>query len=132
MHRGHRADLSPINQLTERILACAFNVHSALGPGLLESAYEACLACELEDVGLSIERQKDMPLKYKDIRLETGYRLDLWVEGQVIVEVKSVQAFEDVHLAQIMTYLRLTKCKIGLLLNFNVASLKNGIKRVIL
>lgn len=73
-----------------------------------------------------------MPLKYKDIKLETGYRLDLWVEGQVIVEVKSVQAFEDVHLAQIMTYLRLTKCKIGLLLNFNVASLKNGIKRVIL
>ena len=119
-------------ELTEQILRAAFTVHSALGPGLLESSYKACLTYELLKSGLYVETEKPMPLIYQEIKLDIGYRLDLLVERKVVVEVKVAEAFTDVHLAQVLTYLRLSKCKIGLLLNFKVASLKNGIKRVVL
>jgi len=119
-----------INQLTEQILKCAYSVHSALGPGLLESAYEACLYFELQQTGLMVERQKSLPLVYKEVKLDAGYRMDLLVEGRVVIEIKSIEAFTDVHIAQVITYLKLSGCKIGLLLNFNVSSLKNGIKRL--
>ena len=119
-----------INQLTEQILKCAFTVHSSLGPGLLESAYEACLYYELKQAGLKVERQKLLPLVYKEVSLDAGYRMDLLVEDRVVIEIKSIEAFTDVHIAQVLTYLKLSGCKIGLLLNFNVSSLKNGIKRL--
>lgn len=118
--------------ITERVLKCAFKVHSALGPGLLESSYRECLAYEMNDDGLFVEIEKPMPLIYRDIKLDIGYRLDLFVERKVVVEIKVVEAFNDVHLAQILTYLKLSKSKVGLLLNFHTTSLKNGIKRVIL
>jgi len=121
-----------INEITEKVLFCAYRVHSELGPGLLEKAYEDCLRYELTLQGIQVEAQKILPLKYRDVLIETGYRLDLLVEGKVIVEIKAIDAFKDVHLAQVLTYLRLTECKIGLLLNFNVKSLKQGIKRVAL
>ncbi|MEO8147986.1 MAG: GxxExxY protein [Bacteroidia bacterium] len=117
------------NQITEQILKCAFAVHSGLGPGLLESAYEACLFYELQQAGLFVERQKNLPLKYKDVRLDAGYRIDLMVENKIIIEMKAVEGFDDIHFAQVITYLKLSGCKIGLLLNFNVKSLKHGIKR---
>jgi len=119
-------------ELTEQILKAAFTVHSALGPGLLESSYKECLAYELMKSGLYVEREKPMPLIYQEVKLDIGYRLDLLVERKVVVEIKVAEAFTDVHLAQVLTYLRLSNCKIGLLLNFKVASLKNGIKRVVL
>ncbi|MBL7966496.1 MAG: GxxExxY protein [Prolixibacteraceae bacterium] len=119
-----------INRLTELILKCAYSVHSALGPGLLESAYEECLYYELKQSGLKVEKQKSLPLVYKEVKLDAGYRMDLLVENNVVVEIKSIEAFTDVHIAQVLTYLKLSGCKIGLLLNFNVASLKNGIKRL--
>ncbi len=120
-----------INKLTEQILKCAYKVHSELGPGLLESAYEECLFYELKQIGLNVEKQKALPLIYYDVKLDAGYRLDLLVENKVVVEIKAIDAFTDVHIAQVLTYLKLSKSKIGLLLNFNVASLKNGIKRLI-
>lgn len=119
-------------ELTEQILKAAFTVHSALGPGLLESSYKECLAYELMKSDLYVEREKPMPLIYQEVKLDIGYRLDLLVERKVVVEIKVAEAFTDVHLAQVLTYLRLSNCKIGLLLNFKVASLKNGIKRVVL
>jgi GxxExxY protein len=119
-----------INQITELILRCAYSVHSALGPGFLESAYEECLYYELTQAGLSVEKQKSLPLVYKEVKLDAGYRIDLLVEKRVVIEMKSIEAFTDVHIAQVLTYLKLSGCKIGLLLNFNVASLKNGIKRL--
>jgi GxxExxY protein len=121
-----------INKLTERILACAYYaVHTALGPGLLESAYEECLFYELKLAGLKVEKQKPLPLIYKEIRLDVGYRIDLLVEGKVIIENKVVEEFMDIHMAQVLTYPKLLGCMIGLLINFNVKSLKNGIKRLI-
>ncbi|MGD9931670.1 MAG: GxxExxY protein [Mangrovibacterium sp.] len=114
------------------ILDCAFQVHTSLGPGLLENAYEECLMYELIQSGLKVERQKPLPLIYKEVKLDTGYRVDLLVENSIIIELKSVEDLTDVHLAQILTYLRLSKCKLGLLVNFNVKYLKTGIKRVIL
>ena len=119
------------NQISEIIIGCAIEVHRNLGPGLLESAYEECLYFEIGCQGLWIEKQKPLPLIYKDIRMEIGYRLDLIVENKVIVEVKSVETLNDIHLAQILTYLKITDCKLGLLLNFNVLRMKEGIKRVI-
>ena len=121
-----------INKLTSKILECAFTVHTELGPGLLENAYEECLFYELKEAGLKVERQKALPLVYKEIKLDAGYRIDLLEENKVIVELKSVEALNDVHIAQVLTYLKLSKCEIGLLMNFNVKSLKNGIKRLIL
>ena len=121
-----------INQLTSKILECAYTVHTVLGPGLLESSYEECLFYELRQKGLKVEKQKALPLVYKEVKLDAGYRVDLIVEDKVIIELKSVEAINDVHIAQVLTYLKLSKCKIGLLINFNVKSLKNGIKRLIM
>lgn len=120
-----------INQLTKQILKCAFKVHTELWPGLLESAYEECLYFELKQTGLQVEKQKTLPLIYFDIKLYAGYRVDLLVENRVVIEIKAVEAFNDVHTAQVLTYLKLSKCKIGLLINFNVTSLKSGIKRLV-
>jgi GxxExxY protein len=118
------------NQITEIVIGCAITVHSALGPGLLESAYEACLMHELGLKEIQFTGQKALPLIYKDVKLECGYRADFLVENKVIVEVKSVDALHDIHLAQVITYLKLSNCSIGLLLNFNVLKMKDGIKRV--
>ena len=120
-----------INDLTSKILECSFSVHTALGPGLLENAYEECLYYELKQAGLKVEKQKALPLVYKEVKLDAGYRIDLLVENRVVVELKSVEALNDVHIAQVLTYLKLSECKIGLLMNFNVKSLKHGIKRLI-
>ena len=119
-------------ELTDSILKCAYRVHSVLGPGLLESAYEECLFYELGTIGLSVYRQKPMPVIYKEMELEIGYRIDLFVEDKVILEIKSVEALIPVHFAQLMTYLKLSDCRIGFLINFNVKSLKEGIKRIII
>ncbi|OIP84767.1 MAG: GxxExxY protein [Porphyromonadaceae bacterium CG2_30_38_12] len=121
-----------IDQITHEIIDSAYKVHTALGPGLLESAYRTCLAYELRKKGLKVEEEKPLPLIYEEINLECGYRLDILVENKVIVELKTVSEFNDVHLAQILTYLRFSEKHVGLLLNFYVKSLKNGIKRVVL
>lgn len=118
--------------LDYQIVGCALEVHKALGPGLLESAYKECLAYKLTQFGLFVEKEKPMPLVFETVKLECGYRLDLLVENQIVVELKAVEALNDVHLAQILTYMRLGNFKLGLLINFNVAKLKDGIKRVIL
>jgi len=118
-----------INEITEKIIGCAIEVHRNLGPGLLESAYEQCLAYELKNIGLSIERQKAIPVIYKEIKLDCGYRIDLLVENSVIIELKSVDTLNPVHEAQILTYLKFADKHIGLLINFNVKLLKNGLKR---
>ena len=120
------------NEISEKIIGCAIEVHKALGPGLLESAYEDCLVYELLRKGLHLERQKPIPLIYKNIRLDCGYRLDLLVENRVVVELKSIETFAPVHEAQILTYMRFSKMKTGLLINFNVTVLKNGLKRYVL
>jgi GxxExxY protein len=119
-------------ELTGSILNCAYKVHSALGPGLLESAYEECLHYELHKAGLEVTKQKPMPLIYEEKKLDLGYRIDLFVENTIIIEIKSVDTLNPVHLAQLMTYLKLSYCRIGFLINFNVVSLKDGIKRVII
>ncbi len=119
------------NQLTSEIIGIAINIHRALGPGLLESAYEECLASELKNAGLKIERQKPVPVYYKDIKLKCGYRIDLLVEDMVVIELKSVDLLSPIHNAQMLTYLKFSNKKIGLLINFNVTLLKNGIKRFI-
>jgi GxxExxY protein len=118
--------------LTQEILNSAFKVHSALGPGLLESAYQACLAYEWRQKGLAVEVEKPLPLIYEEVKSEVGYRIDVLVENRVVVELKTVEVFTDVHTAQILTYMQLSKCKVGLLLNFYTKSLKNGIKRLVL
>ncbi len=105
-------------------------VHKSLGPGLLESAYQECLDYELRKTTLKIERQKPLPLVYEEVKLDCGYRLDFMVNRKVIIEIKSIEALNDIHLAQILTYLRLSECKVGLLINFNVIKLTNGLKRV--
>ena len=120
------------NEITERIIGAAIEVHRALGPGLLESAYEECLCRDLTLSGISFERQRPLAVEYKGIRLECGYRLDLLVEKTVVVEVKAISVIEPIHEAQLLTYLRLGGWKVGLLINFNVPVLKNGIRRRIL
>ncbi len=119
------------NQLSNTVIGYALRVHSRLGPGLLESSYEACLRYELKKSGLYVENQKALPLIYDDVKLECGYRVDILVEHKLIIEVKAVEAFNDLHLAQVVTYLRLSDCRLGLLLNFNVPRLKDGIRRVV-
>lgn len=119
-------------ELTKRIINSAFKVHTALGPGLLESAYKTCLHYELNKSGLNALAEVPMPLVYEDIRMECGYRVDIIVENKVVIEVKAVDALNDVHTAQVLTYLRLSGCKIGLLMNFHVQHLRNGIKRLML
>ena len=118
-----------INQITERIIGCAIEVHRFLGPGLLESAYEECLAFELQTSGLIIERQKAVPVIYKEIKLDCGYRIDILVENIVVLELKTIDEFNPVHEAQILTYLKFSEKKIGLLINFNVTLLKDGLRR---
>jgi GxxExxY protein len=121
-----------LNQVTEQIIGGAIEVHKALGPGLLESAYEDCLCRELVVRGIPFERQRPLPVEYKGTRLACGYRLDLLVAGAVVVEVKAVSCIEPVHEAQLLTYLKLGGWKVGLLINFNVPVLKDGIRRRIL
>ncbi|MBE0542355.1 MAG: GxxExxY protein [Verrucomicrobia bacterium] len=119
------------NELSKIIIGCAMKVHSRLGPGLLESAYEACLAYELSKAGLRFERQKPMPLIYDEVKLDVGYRLDLIVESLVVIDPKSVEALTPIFTAQMLTYLKLSGCKLGLIINFNVEHLRDGIKRVV-
>lgn len=119
-----------IDDLTGKVISAAIEVHKALGPGLLESAYEGCLCREFDLRGMNYERQKDLPLEYKGIKLNCGYRLDIVVAGQLILELKACDAIEPIHEAQLLTYLKLTGLKIGLLINFNVPVLKMGIRRI--
>ena len=119
------------NSIREKIIGAAIEVHRALGPGLLESAYEECLCYELEQAGLFIERQVPLPVVYKEVLLDCGYRLDVIVENSVIVELKTVEALKPIHEAQLLTYLKMTNKQIGLLINFNVPALKDGIKRIV-
>jgi GxxExxY protein len=121
-----------INQITEQVIGAAIAVHRALGPGLLESAYQECLCQELSLRGIPFERQLPLPLEYRGIRLECGYRLDILVAGCVVVEVKSIEAIAPLHEAQLLTYLRLGGWTVGLLMNFNVVVLKDGIRRRVL
>lgn len=124
--------MEDINQLTQLILNYSFKVHSLLGPGLLESSYKECLFYELNRNGIYTEKEKAMPLYYEEIKMDIGYRVDLLVENKVILEIKCATCFTDVHTAQLLTYLKLSKCKVGLLLNFKTVSLKHGIKRIVL
>ena len=119
------------NELSRIIVDCAYKVHKTLGPGLLESSYEECLRYELINEGLNVEKQKALPLIYEKVKLDVGYRIDLFIERKVIVEIKAVEELNNIHLAQTLTYLKLSNCKLGLLINFNVALIKNGIKRVV-
>jgi GxxExxY protein len=118
------------NEITQAIIGCAMKVHTTLGPGLLESAYEACLYYEALKAGLFVERQKPIPLVYEQVKLDCGYRADLVVEKKIIVEVKSVEALNEIHLMQTLTHIKLLDFRLGLLINFNVLRLKDGIKRV--
>ena len=119
------------NELSKLVLESAIKVHRKLGPGLLESAYEECLYYELRKLSLFVEKQKGLPLVYDDIRLEAGYRVDLMINGKVIIEVKSVEALCEIHMAQVLTYLKLSDCKLGLLINFNVLMVKDGFRRIV-
>ncbi|WP_236709912.1 GxxExxY protein [Longilinea arvoryzae] len=118
--------------LTQKIIGAAIEVHKQLGPGLLESVYQACLARELDLSGIHFEQQKDLPVEYKGVRLESGLRLDFIVENKVVIEIKSIEALHPIHEAQLLTYLKITGCKVGLLINFNVAVLTKGIVRKVL
>jgi GxxExxY protein len=119
------------NELSKIIIGKAIEVHRALGPGLLESAYQECLFFELKEIGLEVIKEKTLPIVYKDIKLDHGYRIDLLVDNRVVVEIKTVDSIIDVHEAQILTYLKLGNYKLGLLINFNVKLLKDGIKRFV-
>ena len=120
-----------LNKITEAIIGASMNVHRALGPGLLESAYEACVLHELSMTGLKVAQQKPLPVIYRGVTLDCGYRLDLMVEDEVIVEIKSIEKLLPIHKAQLMSYLKLAGCNVGLLINFNVEVLKDGIQRVV-
>lgn len=120
-----------LDAITRKIIGAAVSVHRALGPGLLESAYEACLTFELRELGLRVEQQKPLPVVYKGVKLDCGYRLDLVVEGCVIVEVKAVEQLTALHKAQVLSYLKLSGLAVGLLINFHVELLKNGVRRVV-
>jgi len=119
------------NEISKIVFESALKVHKVLGSGLLESAYEECLFYELKKSNLKVEKQKALPLIYEEVKLDVGYRIDMIIEDKFIVEVKSVEALTDVHLAQLLTYLRLSDCRLGLLINFNVKLLKEGVRRVI-
>ena len=129
MHKEHEENSE--QEISKIVFDCALKVHKTLGPGLLESAYEECLFYELKKTNLLVEKQKPLPLICEDVKLDVGCRVDLIIENKFIVEIKSVEAISDVHLAQLLTYLKLTDCKLGLLINFNVKLLKEGVKRVI-
>ena len=119
------------NEISSKIIGAAIEVHKVLGPGLLESAYETCLERELQLQGIQVQRQLALPLVYKDIKCDMGYRLDLLVENKVIIELKSVESINNVHIAQVLTYLKLSDRKLGLLINFNVPRLIDGVKRLV-
>ena len=119
------------DEISKIVFEAALKVHRSLGPGLLDSAYEECLFYELKKTNLFIEKQKGLPLIYDDVKWDVGYRIDLIIENKFIIEIKAVEALTDVHLAQLLTYLKLSNCKLGLLINFNVKLLKYGVKRVI-
>jgi GxxExxY protein len=119
------------NELSKIVFEAGLKVHRILGAGLLESAYEECLFYELNKLNIKVEKQKALPLVYEDVKLDAGYRIDLIVENKLIIEIKSVEALNDLHMAQILTYLKLSNCKLGLLINFNTVLFKNGVKRVI-
>jgi len=119
------------NEISNKVIGLAMEVHTALGPGLLESAYKECLYYKIGKSGFWVEKEKPMPLVFEEVKLECGYRIDLLVENKLVIEIKSVEALNDVHLAQTLTYMKLGNYKLGLLMNFNVARLKEGIKRVI-
>ena len=119
------------NEIAKIVFESGLKVHRTLGPGLLESAYEECLFYELLKVGLKVEKQKGLPLIYEEVKLDIGYRTDLIIETKLIVEIKAVDALNDIHLAQILTYLKLSGCKLGLLINFNAVLFKDGVKRII-
>ncbi len=119
------------NEIATKIIGIAIEIHSKLGPGLLESAYKECLFYKLEQAGFRVQKEKSMPLIYEEVVLECGYRIDILVENKVVIEVKSVEGLNDVHLAQTLTYLKLGDYKLGLLINFNVLKLKDGLRRVI-
>ena len=124
-------DKDPLNNVTSGIIGAAIDVHRALGPGLLESAYEACLAYELIQREMKIEQQKPLPLIYRDVQLDCGYRIDLLVDDAVTLEIKSVDSLAPIHQAQLLSYLKLSGCEVGLLINFNVKLLKQGIVRMV-
>lgn len=119
------------NELSNIIIGCAIEVHKQLGPGLLESAYQECLSFELKKKGLEVQKEKPMPIIYKEVKLDHGYRIDLLVNNKVVIEIKTVDVFTEVHTAQVLTYLKLGNYKLGILLNFYVPILKNGIKRIV-
>lgn len=119
------------NSLTRSIIGAAIEVHKVLGPGLLESTYEACLFYELNQKGLLVEKQKELPVVYKDVELDIGYRIDLIVENEIIIELKSVKEILPIHTAQLLSYLKLSNLNLGLLINFNEAKLVDGVKRII-
>lgn len=119
------------NILTEKVIGCSIKVHKTLGQGLLESAFQSCLYYELTKIGLLVEKEKALPVIYEEVKLDCCYRIDLLVERKVVIEIKSVDALADIHIAQVLTYLKLSNNRIGLLINFNVLKLKDGIKRVI-
>jgi GxxExxY protein len=119
------------NEISNEIIGIAINVHQSLGPGLLESAYKECLYYRLMKKGFFVEKEKPMPLVFEEVKLECGYRIDLFVERKVVIEIKSVETLNDVHFAQTLTYMKLGDYKLGLLINFNVSLLKNGVKRIV-
>ncbi len=119
------------NEISSKIIGAAIEVHKQLGPGLLESTYEICLAFELRELGLEVSQQVALPVVYKDVKLDAGYRIDLIVENKVIVEIKSVESLADIHTAQLLTYLKLKDLKLGLLINFNSVKAIDGVKRII-
>lgn len=119
------------NSLSNLVINRAIKVHQTLGPGLLESSYQECLYYELVQSGLSVEKEKALPLVYEEVKLEFGYRIDLLVERKLVIEIKAVDAIHDLHLAQVLTYLKLSDCRLGLILNFNVTLMKDGIRRVV-
>jgi GxxExxY protein len=127
-----RTNDTELEKITSEVIDCIFKVHKTLGPGLLESAYETCLMYEIKKRGLKAIKQKQLPLLYDGIKLDAGYRIDILVEDKLILEIKAAESLTDVHLAQVITYLKLSENKLGLLVNFNVTLIKNGIKRVVL
>jgi GxxExxY protein len=130
MHREHREKMEE-NEIANKVIGLGIEIHKELGPGLLESAYKECMYYKIGKSGLFVEKEKPMPLVYEGVKLDCGYRIDLLVEKRLVIEIKSVEALNDIHLAQTLTYLKLGNYKLGLLINFNVILLKDGIKRVI-
>ncbi len=119
------------NEISNKVIGLGIEIHSALGPGLLESAYKECLYYKISNSGIYVEKEKAMPLVFENVKLECGYRIDLLIENKLVIEIKSVEALNDIHLAQTLTYMKLGNYKLGLLMNFNVLKLKDGIKRVV-